>query len=385
MKKFIAFVLAFVLCCTSCITAFAADTTKNVISTETLQSKEDEANAKYNQLLREWAHNPEYIDDICADFPSFYGGAYIDSEKNLVIQVTELSDANIAYFSSIIDLDNVQFEVVNFSFSELMAEYEAILSQIKKENTRVSECPIDGVGLSMRNNAINLYIIQPENAIASTYSIQETIDTVTTFENIRIIESTEQDATCATVEPGSGISNGNYNRSVGFWAYDEDDNLGIVTAPHSSIASGDTIKIGSSTFGTADTPYFSGEVDAVFIRRTNSSFTPTRNITGWDFDLQSSGYTILAEGSTTYSKGITSGCQTGEIIDISYSTSYGISNCVVTSAPCASGDSGGIVAGSGNSTSRYVAGIITGTRGGTNYIIYVKISKILSTLDLSVY
>lgn len=385
MKRFISIVLVLALCCTCCITAFATDTTNAVLSTEALRAKEDAANAKYNQLLQAWAYNPEYIDDIRAEFPSFYGGVYIDSEKNLVIQVTELSDAIIAYFSNIIDLEDVQFEVVEFSFDELMTEYDAILSQLNGEKARASVSSIAGVGLSMRNNSINLYIIQPTNDVASTYSMQECVDSVTTFENLNIIATTEQDTTCAAVEPGSEISNGNYSRSVGFWAYDGDGNLGIVTAPHSSIASGDTIKIGSSTFGTAETPYFSGELDAVFIRRTNSSFTPTRNITGWDFDLQSSGYTILAEGSTTYSKGITSGCQTGEIIDINYSTSYGISNCVVTSAPCASGDSGGIVAGSGNSSSRYVAGIITGTRGGTNYIIYVKISKILSTLDLSVY
>ena len=99
----------------------------------------------------------------------------------------------------------------------------------------------------------------------------------------------------------------------------------------------------------------------------------------------SSGYTSLAVCSTKYSKGKSSGCQTGDVIDTNYTTSYGISNCVVTSAPCASGDSGGIVAGSGTSSSRYVAGIVTGKQGSKNYVIYVKAGKIISTLGISVY
>lgn len=99
----------------------------------------------------------------------------------------------------------------------------------------------------------------------------------------------------------------------------------------------------------------------------------------------SNAYTSLAVGSTTYSKGKSSGCQTGEVIDTNYTTSYGISNCVVTSAPCASGDSGGIVAGSGTSSSRYVAGIVTGKQGTTDYVIYVKAGNIISTLGISVY
>ena len=43
------------------------------------------------------------------------------------------------------------------------------------------------------------------------------------------------------------------------------------------------------------------------------------------------------------------------------------------------------MAGNGTTSLRYVAGIITGAQGGTNYQIYVKGSNIMSRLGVWVY
>lgn len=244
---------------------------------------------------------------------------------------------------------------------------------------------IAGVGISFPDNAVSLYLTT-SNSITRSSSIEnEVLDKISTFDGITIITTQEEDTLAAAVEPGTEIKNSVYSRSVGFWAEDGDGNIGIVTAPHDSISTGTTMSIGTTTFGTASTPYFSGNLDAVFIERTNTSFTATRYVSGWDFYLTSRANTTLAVGSTTYSKGISSGCQIGTIVDTNYTTTYGISNCVVTSAPCEDGDSGGIVAGSGTSTTRYVAGIVTGTQGSTGYLIYIKANNIINTLGVSVY
>ncbi len=394
MKKILSILLAMTMLIALCFipntTVFAIEsdsktTTDLVALSDELQTLENEANGKYNKLLETWAYNPQFIDDVNANFPMFYGGAYINGEKKLVIQVTSLDESVIEYFENIIDLTNVVFEEVRYSYDELKQAHAEIVKKMEATSTDSLISKIAGVGISFPDNAVNLYLVTSESVAKSDSVSREIQNKISTFDNIKIIATPTKDTPSAAVEPGTEIKNSGYSRSIGFWAVDEDGNLGIVTAPHSSISEGTTMSIGTRTFGTATTPYYSENVDAVFVERTNTYFSATRFVSGWDFNLTSSGNTILAVGSTTYSKGISSGCQTGEIIDNNYTTSYGISNCVLTSATCDSGDSGGIVAGSGTSSSRYVAGIITGEQGGTSYVIYVKVVNILSTLGVSVY
>lgn len=393
MKRMLSILLTMTMLIAVCFipnaTAYAIEsdskttTDSNVLSAE-LQALENEANEKYNKLLEVWAYNPQFIDDVDANFPAFYGGAYINGEKKLVIQVTSLDESITEYFEKIIDLTNVVFEEVKYSYDELKQAHEVIVKKMDATSADSLISKIAGVGISFPDNAVSLYLVTSESISKSDSTKSEIQNKLSTFDNIKIIATPEKDIPSAAVEPGTEIKNSGYSRSIDFWAEDEDGKVGIVTAPHSSISEGTTMSIGTRTFGTASTPYYSGNVDAVFVERTNPYFSATRFVSGWDFNLTSSGHTTLAVGSTTYSKGISSGCQSGEIIDNNYTTSYGISKCVVTSAACESGDSGGIVAGSGTSSSRYVAGII-GKQGGTSYVIYVKAGNILSTFGVSVY
>jgi hypothetical protein len=386
MKKILVVIVALSLLFSCFISASAAgkeeSTLKVAVLSPELQAKENEANDKYNKLLAFWAYEPLYVDDVIADFPDFYGGSYIDDNKNLIIQTTGQSKNYIGYFEDIIDLSNVNFEEVKYSYTELKSEHSTITKKMNRASEDELISSISGVGISFPNNSITLYVVSTSAKFA--YEVKNAISA---FENIEVITTSSKDTACATaVEPGTKIINSSHQRSIGFWAYDGNNNLGIITAPHGSISAGDTIKIGNLTFGTAGTPHYSGNTDAVFVRQTNTTdFTATRYNSGWGFNLKSNGYIALAVGSTTYSRGITSMCQSGTITDINYSTSTGLNSCVVTSAPCDNGDSGGMVAGGGTSSSRYIAGIMTAKQGGTNYVIYVKASNILSNLGVSVY
>lgn len=397
MKKLLSIILTLTMLTSSflvpnAVTALANESTSDLVpvalSTE-LQTLENDANEKYNKLLATWAYNPMIIDDVNADFPEFYGGAYINKEKKLVLQVTSLNKSVILYFKNIIDLTNVIFEEVKYSYEELKQAHAEIVQKMDVTSTDSLISSITGVGISFPDNAVSLYLITSDSVAESKSIKHEIQDKVSTFDNIKVIATQSKDIPVASVEPGTEILNPGFSRSIGFWATDASGNLGIVTAPHASISEGTIISIGTTTFGTACTPYFTGNIDAVFIKRTNPYFTPTRYVSGWDFNLNSNSYTTLAVGSTTYSKGITSGCRTGEIIDINHTTDYGISNCVITTSHCDRGDSGGIVAGGGNSSNRYLVGIITGSKDvlfqDTNYTMYVKAGNILPALDISVY
>lgn len=134
-------------------------------------------------------------------------------------------------------------------------------------------------------------------------------------------------------------------RSLGFWCYNSSGVLGFVTAPHASIIIGQPIYYNGTLAGTAQTPYFAGSVDAVFIKRTNQDVLATRYVANSGFSLASSLYISLPVNSQTYSSGISSGYQSGVVQDVYLTTADGITNCVLSTATCAQGDSGGPVAG----------------------------------------
>lgn len=385
-KKVLCLMLVLVLCISMSPTVSAATdsepSTVSATSTTTeIQERENAANSKYHQLLKHWAKDPNIIDDVDANFPAFYGGAYIDDEKHLVIQVTILNKEIKDYFAQIIDLTDVGFNEVKYSYERLMLEQNVIVEKMFADSKDEKIASISGVGISIPENAVTLYVVATGEKTDAELFCQSVRESASSFSSIKTIITDEKDSPCAAVRPGSEIK----NRSVGFWAYDDNDVKGVITAPHSTIQHGDPIFIGSDRFGTARTPYFSGSLDAVFIERTNTDFTPSRYVPGGAFDLYSGLYAFLVVGSTTYSRGITSGYQVGEVIDINYTTVYGIRNCVITDAPCDLGDSGGIVAGSGDSSDRYVAGIITGRQGGTSYIMYIKAGSIISDLDVTIW
>jgi len=359
-------------------------------SSEEVQFKEDLANKKYNRLLEFWSKDLGYVSDTKADFPLFYGGAYVDSNKNLVIQVTENSDSTQSYFKSIIgDESDVLYETVDYSYNTLINEHDTISDYFLAKTGEESPFDISAVGLSSKMNSVTVHIVCDE---PSTHAIDEELkwisDNITEFRNIVIIPSKSSIIPAGNVNLGTKISPYNIYkyRSVGFWAT-KGTKYGIVTAPHDSslYSNGSTLYINSTPFGTCSTPYFSGSVDAVFVERTVSSFTPSRSVSGAGFSIASGSYIVPAEGSTTYSCGVTSSYQTGTIQEVNVTVSYGITDCVITSATCEGGDSGGVVAAGGTSSTRYLTGIITGHTNDNNYQVYVKAGNIISTLGISIY
>lgn len=369
----------------------AEEETEIAIMSENLQIKEDAAIEKYNLLLKRWAYNLDYIDDIDANFPEFYGGAYIDDNKELVIQVTSLNDSVRAYFGDIISLTDVSFKEVEYSFEQLKEEQKSVSDKLVSEMSIYALGKgITGVGISVKDNSISLHM-GSDSELEETVIKNQIGETLSSFENVNIVTEEDEiqplDVINVPLYPGNSIvDSGGGIRSVGFWATKSNGDIGIVTTPHGLLSKGEIMKKGSVTFGVCDTPYFNGSVDAVFVKRTNANIDPSRVPAGFSFSLKSNAYTLLPEGATVYQSGVTSGAKVGTVKEISYTSSdLGFSDLVVLSCTSANGDSGGIIAGAGDSSVKYVAGIILGSQGSTNNTLYIKSSKILSTLGISVY
>ena len=109
------------------------------VLSEDLQEKESIAIDKYNKLLLTWAYDPKHPSDTNADFPSFYGGSYLDANKELIIMVTILNEEIERYFSEIIDMTDVRLEIVNSSYSELLEVHRFLFEYIFLGAEQLSE------------------------------------------------------------------------------------------------------------------------------------------------------------------------------------------------------------------------------------------------------
>lgn len=358
-----------------------------------LVQKESIADEKCNRILDEWSINGGFS-DYETDFPSFYGGAFIDEDKNLVIQVTNLDDEVIKYFESLIDTNDVIFQEVKYSYNELLEQMDAI-SQSIGTNSRMSS--INGVSISQKNNQVNIYY-SPDSA--RSIDISNNLDDIFWIDNIRFIEK-EPEIPCEAGEPGTQISvnginnNGEYysnSRSIGFWAKDSYGNYGIVTAPHTTTANGMSASINSVTFGEVTNIFVGGSVDCAFIKRTNSNFTYKKDIT--PLGMHIAGYvTRVNEGITIYTVGVTTGLTVGTVLNSNASIMYeqnditvSLTDTVKTSNMVNSGDSGGIALKFSDS-GIYIAGIVISkshsNNGDAGQATFCKYTNIASALGVN--
>lgn len=131
---------------------------ESAASEEELQRIAELSSDKYNHLLQVWSKDPNYPSDIDANFPDFYGGAYVDDNKELVITVTSLDEETTDYFKDLIDLEHVRFSLVDHSLQELFDVQAEIDSYLQSGTDKEICSAITGTGITQRENAVNVYV-----------------------------------------------------------------------------------------------------------------------------------------------------------------------------------------------------------------------------------
>lgn len=134
--KFICLTMIIAILCMTFAPAVMAAENGNHLALEsvTLQLREDEAIKKFNALLDCWTA-PTNLNET--NYPDYYGGAYINGDKNLTIQVTGLTKTVIEDLSNIIDLKDVTLEVVDYSYLTLLSEKNKVAEKMYSGNTAI--------------------------------------------------------------------------------------------------------------------------------------------------------------------------------------------------------------------------------------------------------
>ncbi len=296
-----------------------------------------------------------------SDYPSYYGGNYINSDGKLVVLLAENVLENKNAIINILGNSDIIFEECNYSFSDLTNIKEYILN---KHHDFVF------------SNVRMLYIDEKENEIVvglkdcSPTMIDTFRKLVSDSPVIRFIEvsSIVFDSSIVAGDSIVRYRNGSLvGASVGYRAKDASGKNGIVTAGH-FIGVGDTFmdKKTRATIGICrQSENQQGQLDAAFCEITNTDFIPSNEIAGSGGQLLS---TVVSQPGTTttinkygYVTKRTSGTVVNHSVDIIINNVTLMRDVILANYHADEGDSGGIVYSYVSATNtRYTVGIHQG-------------------------
>lgn len=396
MKKIICsfFVLLFICMVTSCSDDFEKVSSNERQSPKTIDvCVEADASPQLNAMLAFQKITDAFLKDKTRsssfDYPSYYGGAYINEYNKLVVYTTNLSAS-----SDIIRLastDDIVIKQCSYSYKELN-DIMSILNKYKREN---SENDIaQNFNLFYLDDAHNRIVVKLNDC--SECSINKFIENVCSSDAITFVQSKGGFRELAdSVNAGSLItlavsSTQTGAGSVGYRAKTSDGTIGFVTAAHVAIK-GKKLKYNGVEFAQADETRWqnSKNMDAAFCPISNFEYLPANLIDGSSNYLSTS-LSLPGVGTLVNKRGQKTGSSSGYIMSINASCSVGSElfeglTSVSREMRCDHGDSGGIVYTFVSSEKkRYTVGIIKGV-DDDGLVYYTKAPEIDSAFKLSRY
>ena len=191
-------------------------------TTEEDIAKESIAVDAYTALIEAWSdENGDVI------YPDYYAGAYINSDKVITIMVTELSDEVKAELSAIIDIDEVVLKEATYSYNELLAAKDEIVSKMDPNSDDPFIAAIYGVGIYDDLNSVHVDLNIEDPEVAAIAEDAELL-AATVKEKLTEFEGVYIDATYGGIMELDSIEDADANGAVDIETVDTDANAGIM-------------------------------------------------------------------------------------------------------------------------------------------------------------
>lgn len=315
-----------------------------------------------------------------------YGGAYLDEDGNLVVNLTDASAAVRSELSQASQSNTIKYNVVSNSLEVLNAAYSKLI-------TRLETAPYFKVVLSETKNTVEVYTDHDLNVCAAY--VAELVD----MSLITLIPEDDAFTDCALLHAGDDLAclETAGAGTVGFPCSVDYGNgikyTGFVTAAHiirspNGSATGHTVSVSGKSFGTVQRMRYGNTVDAAFIKKDSSILPPWwiltsrlsngESIDGWRDS------SITPEGSTVRKFGITTGITQGTVISHRASITvngYPFYSLTQTTLLADYGDSGGpCIRSIGNEN--YLVGIMKG-KDSSGYTYYCRMDQIIKELNVT--
>ncbi len=332
----------------------------------------------YDRMLASFSLDPLTNGD---DYPSYYGGAYIDGEGDLVINITENNPAIIATLTTVTGLSEVKVQIVPYSYAELLNISRALQECLRNTGANVAD-KICGYGIDQELCHVRVYVND------ATEADEEAIRTFAVDpEAIVFIESRGSITEEVDVEAGSSTDNASVAyRAKGY--YNGTLVEGVMTAGHVVELNNYIDTPDGIPFAKCIKRGLGGTMDSAFCMITNSYYVPSNYIGNLN-SLLSITTSNPPQNSTVFKLGQRTNLTMGTIVETAGTYNYNNvvwSNLTFATYYSFDGDSGGIVYRISSGV-RYTVGIHRGRwdYDNNNVAVYVKASVQNSVLEVYRY
>lgn len=323
---------------------------------------------------------------ISETYPDYYGGCFIDDNRNIVVLSKEDNGEVRQDLIQRIGTNNFLIRKCTYSYNELKEAYRQIqnywLNDVNDEICNRTTLVCFGVNDVTNTVEINLLNCSDEN-------IQLFRDNILNSPMVSFAKAHGEIEITMDINPAAEIRSQGYAASVAYRAMKSGGKYGFVTAGH-FVSVGDTVKIGTTPVAVCkNSKYSNGTIDAAWCEAINGhspSYITKNTFT------ELSRQTVATPGVKTYvyMEGFKSNFQRGQVQRVDISGKYKIKNAagveidsykiihlVEATYPCQKGDSGGVVYMEDNTNT--IAGVHSGggnalssTQYATGYFIMAK-------------
>jgi len=330
MKKLLLSFMLMIITSVSHIEVTANDS--EVLLSEEMISKQNEGILQFNRLL-------EGLQTAGQEYPSYYAGSYLDSNKKLVVLVTNDLDANINKIKKYTSNVDISIKKVKYSLSELIEAYELVSTS--RDLLLQFGVELNSVFIDEESNRTVVEVLDLNKA-------KEKIVRKLLNKRTLVFVDVESPIEEILLKGGQALENSNGFEycTAGFTAT-LNGVEGFVTAAHCYTAGSSTPYVGQDVFiggnhvGDIHSWQYFGATDAAFISKVSSESISVQQVTGRK--IVSVRTSPLPTGTTLYSYGKNSGVKSG-VLQSNYASSYYLLGVIkMTNILMVPGDSGGPV------------------------------------------
>lgn len=369
MRKDLFFLFVFLLGLSSCSQddilssdGRVPNDSKELCEIEPEGAAQETALCAFDKLMGSFNNNLQSRSYETQEYPTWFGGAYIDSDSRLVVKTT---DVNLNIFNG---LNNIEVSPCEYSMNEFNILTDKITQLANEGDSFILENVIM-YGEDIPSNSYVIGLRDNSEQVRMTF-----LNKISSSPFIKFVKCSDMRLTSAPLKCASEIAN--YDKAkptaatMGYRARKADGTVGIVTVGH-FISKGQTLSLRNKTaIGEClDSRNNDGLLDAAFCKITNKDYSPSNEIEFMVDAAKDTLSTDLAQpptGSIVNMVGYKSKRKSGTIFEASRNViidkKQTLADVILMTCVPVEGDSGGIVyALTKSSNKRSTVGINVGS------------------------
>ncbi|MGB3180436.1 MAG: hypothetical protein WBB45_03550 [Cyclobacteriaceae bacterium] len=276
---------------------------------------------QYDRLMSNFQSVPIGPGDVDLPFPGYYGGAYINDDNKLVVQVKGNSEKLKRKIYDLVGSEDIVIQRAKHSMGSLNRIMNGLNEYKRNHPNEASSANWNRFAISETNNEVVVGMLELNDG-----RIKEFRKSVMNHPAIRFESSQPIVRTAVFVDPGCAISaypteSKDTASSLAFRAMLADGTEGVVGSGH-AFNLGNIAYYNAESIGRVTDKEDSGEVDAAFITIDDPSYYIPGNLLCNTSTFLSTATSRPGEGTVVNMRGQYTGLNTGKIINTNASFTY---------------------------------------------------------------